>query len=147
MTTVLRAGRSLVTARAIADVVRAAALTSYGVVDLAVGPFERVTGRLGFATPGVHVSVRGGIAVRLDLVVAYGLPVAEVARQVESAVRYALRTALDREPDALSIHVEGLRREGGHSRMARAEATPSAPSAPFVPVAPVETSGSSRRVH
>ncbi len=35
------------------------------------------------------------------LTVAFGLPVAEVARQVDSAVRYALRRALGREPDRL----------------------------------------------
>ena len=42
---------------------------------------------------------------------AFGLPVAEVARQVDSAVRYALGRALDREPDRLTIHVSGMRYE------------------------------------
>ena len=37
------------------------------------------------------------------------MPVAEVARQVDSAVRYALRRALGREVDRLTIHVDGLR--------------------------------------
>ena len=47
--------------------------------------------------------------IELDLTVAYGVPIAEVARQVDSAVRYALRHALDREVDRLTIHVDGLR--------------------------------------
>ena len=37
------------------------------------------------------------------------MPVAEVARQVDSAVRYALRHALDRDVRRLTIHVDGLR--------------------------------------
>ena len=37
------------------------------------------------------------------------MPVAEVARQVDSAVRYAVRRALDREVDRLVIHIDGLR--------------------------------------
>ena len=40
---------------------------------------------------------------------AYGVPIAEVARQVDSAVRYAIRRALDREVVQLAIHVDGLR--------------------------------------
>jgi len=47
--------------------------------------------------------------VELDLLVAFGVPVAEVARQVDSAVRYALRRALGREIRRLTIHVAGLR--------------------------------------
>ena len=37
------------------------------------------------------------------------MPVAEVARQVDSAVRYALRHALGREVRRLTIHIDGLR--------------------------------------
>ena len=40
---------------------------------------------------------------------AYGVPIAEVARQVDSAVRYGIRHALEREVDRLTIHVDGLR--------------------------------------
>ena len=40
---------------------------------------------------------------------AYGVPVAEVARQVDSAIRYAIRRALDREVRRLTIHIDGLR--------------------------------------
>jgi uncharacterized alkaline shock family protein YloU len=53
------------------------------------------------------------ISVDLDITVAFGVPVAEVARQVDSAVRYAVKRALDREIDHLAIHVDGLRYHAG----------------------------------
>ena len=49
----------------------------------------------------------------LRLTVAYGLPIAEVARQVESSVRYTLRHALDREPDRVSIRIGRLVHQHG----------------------------------
>ena len=48
------------------------------------------------------------LPVELHLRSPTALPVAEVARQVESAVRYALRRDLDREPDRVAIHIDGL---------------------------------------
>jgi hypothetical protein len=55
------------------------------------------------------VSVAGGaLAIRMHLRVAQGLPIAEVARQVDLAVRHAIRTALGREVDQLSIRVASL---------------------------------------
>ena len=99
-------GRSLVTKRAIRDLVRTAALSAYGVTGFAGGgPVGRVLGRMGLAHPGLHIEVEDELTVDLRLTVAYGLPIAEVARQVESAVRYTLRHALDREPDRVSIRI------------------------------------------
>ena len=40
---------------------------------------------------------------------AHGVPIAEVARQVDSAVRYAIQFALGREVRRLTIHIGGLR--------------------------------------
>ena len=102
-------GHSLVTRRAVADIVRTAVLGSYGVAGFAASAPERLLARLGFATPGLRVSLANGIDVELDLTVAYGVPIAEVGRQVESAVRYALRRALGLEIGRLVIHVDGLR--------------------------------------
>jgi uncharacterized alkaline shock family protein YloU len=103
-------GRSLVSRRAIVDVVRTATLGSYGVIGFAGGGLAgRIGERLGLPPHGVRVHLVDGLAIDLDLLVAHGLPVAEVARQVDSAVRYALRTALGREPDRLTIHIDGLR--------------------------------------
>jgi len=103
-------GRSLVSRRAIVDVVRTATLGSYGVIGFAGGgPFGRLAERLGLAPRGIRVHLATGLAIELDLLVAHGLPIAEVARQVDSAVRYAIRRALSREVDRLTIHVDGLR--------------------------------------
>lgn len=121
-------GRSLVAGRAVIDIVRAAALGSYGVTGLSANPLERLLANLGLAQPGVRVDLHDGISVDLELTVAYGLPIAEVARQVDSAVRYAVRRGLGREIARLSINVDGLRvepasappRAGHDARMIRA---------------------------
>jgi uncharacterized alkaline shock family protein YloU len=102
-------GRSFVTRRAIADVVRAATLGSYGVTGFAAGPLERLLARTGLTQPGLSIGLDGGIDIALDLDVALGVPVAEVARQVDSAVRYAVDRSLGREVRHLVIHIDGLR--------------------------------------
>jgi uncharacterized alkaline shock family protein YloU len=102
-------GRSLVTRRAVVDLVRTATMGSYGVTGFVGRPVDRLLGRLGLIQPGIAVHLGDGLDVELDLTVAYGVPIAEVARQVDSAIRYALRRALDREVRRLTIHVDGLR--------------------------------------
>jgi uncharacterized alkaline shock family protein YloU len=104
-------GRALVTRRALADLVRAATLGSYGVTGFAARLPERVLGSLGIGHPGVRVGLDDGLWVELDLTVAHGLPIAEVARQVDSAVRYSVRRATGRELSRLTIHVDGLESE------------------------------------
>jgi len=103
------AGRSLVTRRAVIDLVRSATLGSYGVTGLAARPLDRLLARLGFAQPGIVVHLGDPLDIELDLTVAYGVPVAEVARQVDSAVRYSLHRALDVDLRRLTIHIDGLR--------------------------------------
>jgi uncharacterized alkaline shock family protein YloU len=94
----------------VVDIVRAATLGSYGVVGLAGGgPLSWLAERLGIEPRGIRVTLADEIGVELDLVVGHGLPIAEVARQVDSAVRYAVSRALDREVGRLTIHVDGLR--------------------------------------
>jgi uncharacterized alkaline shock family protein YloU len=102
-----------VTRRAVADVVRAAALGSYGVTGFATNPVTRLAAQLGLGQPGLGVRLEAGLAVDLRLTVAYGVPVAEVARQVDSAVRYAVRRSVGREIDRLRIHVGGLEYQPG----------------------------------
>jgi uncharacterized alkaline shock family protein YloU len=63
---------------------------------------------LGLATPGLAVRFDPALEVELELTVALGVPVAEVARQVDSAIRYSIRRALDREVARLVIHIDGL---------------------------------------
>ena len=102
-------GRSLVTRQAVIDLVRTATLGSYGVTGFAARPHERILERLGLAHPGISVHLGDTVDIELELTVAFGVPVAEVARQVDSAIRYAIRRALGREVGRLTIHVGGLR--------------------------------------
>jgi uncharacterized alkaline shock family protein YloU len=106
-------GRSLVTGRALADIVRTATLGSYGVSGFDGDPLARLMTRLGFRQHGLAVHMGDRLEIELDLTVALGVPVAEVARQVDSAVRYAIRRAIDREVERLVIHVGGLRVQPG----------------------------------
>lgn len=116
-------GRSIVSRRAVVDIVRAATLGSYGVTGFAAGLPGRILARLGLAQPGIGVTFADGpagdavatpsLAIDLDLDVAFGVPIAEVARQVDSAVRYAVRRALELEVERLTIHVDGLTYQPG----------------------------------
>jgi len=115
-------GRSLVTRRAVVDVVRVATLGSYGVTGFAGGWIGRLGERLGLGQPGIDVTFgssttepgpKADLQIDLDITVAYGVPIAEVARQVDSAVRYSLRNALGRDVTRLTIHVDGLRYQPG----------------------------------
>ena len=102
-------GRALVTRRAVIDIVRGVTLGSYGVVGFAGNWPDRVLGWIERRPGGLRVSVAGGaLGIRMHLRVAHGLPIAEVARQVDLAVRHAIRTALGREVDHLSIRVAKL---------------------------------------
>jgi uncharacterized alkaline shock family protein YloU len=103
------AGRSLATGRAVVDLVRTATLGSYGVTGFAGRPLERFLDLVGLGHSGIIVHLGDTLDIELDLTVAYGVPVAEVARQVDSAVRYALRRTLAREVRRLTIHINGLR--------------------------------------
>ena len=102
-------GRSLVTRRAVVDLVRSATLASYGVTGFAGRPLDRLLERLGLTHPGVAVHLGETLDIDLGVRVAYGVPVAEVARQVDSAVRYAVRRATALEVGRLTIHVGGVR--------------------------------------
>jgi uncharacterized alkaline shock family protein YloU len=94
--------------------VRTAVLSVYGVTGFAGGgPAGRLLERAGLASPGIRLDVGEVLAVDLRLTVAYGLPIAEVARQVESSVRYTLRHALGREPDRVCIRIGRLVHQAG----------------------------------
>ena len=94
---------------------------SYGVTGFAGGrSWQRIAAWLGLPPRGIRIGLEPQLTIDLDLTVAHGLPIAEVARQVDSAVRYAVRRALGREVDRLTIHVDGL-------RTGRLEALPGGP--------------------
>ena len=117
-------GRSLVTGRALNDIVRTATLGSYGVTGFAGGPLGKLVESLGFGQPGIAVRLDDGIDIELDITVAIGVPVAEVARQVDSAIRYAIRRALDREAGRIVIHVDGLHVPAGGAAAPQPTALP-----------------------
>ena len=123
-------GRSLVTGRALHDVIRTATLGSYGVTGFAGGSIGRLVERLGLGRPGLAVRLDDGIEIELDITVALGVPVAEVARQVDSAIRYSIRRALEREVTRITIHIDGLHVPAGGN-------LPQAPTA--LPVGGVRT--------
>jgi len=103
-------GRSVATRRALTDLVRNATLGSYGVTGFAGGGLAgRLGERLGLAPRGIRIGLGDELTVDLDITVAHGLPIAEVARQVDSAVRYTIQRALGRDVSRLTIHVDGLR--------------------------------------
>lgn len=104
------AGRSIVTRRAIVDIVRTAVQSSYGVTGFSDPSFGRRLLRwIGLDRPGMRLTTEGGVRLDLFITVAFGVPVAEVARQVDSAVRYSLRRYTGAEVAGLTIHVDGLR--------------------------------------
>lgn len=129
-------GRAVVTRHAIADIVRAATLASYGVTGFADNPLAQLAGALGLGQPGLRLNLATGLGIELRLTVAYGLPVAEVARQVDAAVRHAIRRSLGRDVDRLTIHVGGLRYQPGGPPPGVSPANPSA-----VPLAELADSG------
>jgi uncharacterized alkaline shock family protein YloU len=97
----------------VTDIVRTAVLGCYGVAGFATpAPWGHLVRLLGLGEPGIRVDL-DDLTVELRIRVAYGLPIAEVARQVESAVRYAMDRDLGRAPGSIEIHVDGLvQREG-----------------------------------
>jgi uncharacterized alkaline shock family protein YloU len=106
------AGRSIVTRRAIVDIVRTAVQGSYGVTGFSDPSFgRRILRWVGLDRPGIRLTTEDGLRLDLFINVAFGVPVAEVARQVDSAVRYSLRHYVGTEVADLTIHVDGLRYE------------------------------------
>jgi uncharacterized alkaline shock family protein YloU len=116
-------GRSAVTRRAITDIVRSAVLGSYGIAGFASPrPVDHLIRWLRLDEPAIRVRYDDRLRVAVHVRVAYGLPVAEVARQVESAIRFAVGRALGREIDELTIHVDGLDDHAGSSPPATSDA-------------------------
>ncbi len=107
---------------------RAAASASYGVTGLADdGLPARLLVGAGIRPAAVRVRLGDGIRVELRILVAAGVPIAEIARQVDSVVRYSVRQAVDREIEQLTIYVGGMRLEP--ARMPDPDAVAAVPGA------------------
>ena len=90
------------------------------------GSTSASSGGSGSPSRGSRVHLGEAVDVDLDLTVAYGVPIAEVARQVDSAVRYALRHALGRDVRRMTIHIDGLRFDPGGAPPSVLHSDPSA---------------------
>jgi uncharacterized alkaline shock family protein YloU len=94
--------------REISRVVHAAAESVYGVAEV-VGPgvLDRLRARLGVAASGVSVSSTPSVAITVDLRVADGVPVGQVATNVAEQVRYVLERDLGVHVANLTVRVDG----------------------------------------
>ena len=124
-------GRSLVTRRAVVDIVRAATLGSYGVTGFAASPLERLLGGLGLGQPGHRASAsatalddRARPDRRLRRPGRRGRPPGRLGR---SATRSAARSTA--RSTGSTIHIDGLRFGPGGGAAAVVHVRPRARSA------------------
>lgn len=103
-------GGVAVSSGAIAQIVRSAALESYGVVGLAGGGrLARLLARRG-RPEAIEVRMgEDGLAVVLHVVVEHGLKLAEVATAVRSRIEYELDRMLGLPIAQLDVHIERVR--------------------------------------
>lgn len=109
-------GRTVVTDRAISDIVGLTVLECYGVVGMASPSLRRGVAAL-LARDRLHqgIKVEQGsedLRIRLYIIVEHGLNVAEVAGNVRSQVMYNVEKMLGRPVTSLEIYVQGVRASG-----------------------------------
>jgi uncharacterized alkaline shock family protein YloU len=108
-----RMGRIEVSPTAIASLASQAVLECYGVVGMATK--DLASGIVQILQPASHrrgVDVRineDRIVVDLYVVIEYGTPIAVVARNIQSGVKYTLERALSVPVAAVNVHVQDLR--------------------------------------
>lgn len=117
----LPAGKIEVAPRAIASIAAAAVMRSYGVVGMAPQTIREGMARVlprQDAHKGVKVRIRGDeITIDLYVIVEYGTRIAEVARNAQENVLYAIERALGMPVTRVNVRVQGLRiAEGDSSR-------------------------------
>jgi uncharacterized alkaline shock family protein YloU len=108
-----RLGRIEVSPVAIASLASQAVLDSYGVVGMATK--DLASGIVEILQPsshrrGVDVRIRDErILIDLYVVIEYGTPIAVVARNIQSVVKYSVERALGVPVVAVNVHVQDLR--------------------------------------
>jgi uncharacterized alkaline shock family protein YloU len=108
-----RLGRIEVSPTAIASLSSQAVLESYGVVGMATK--DLASGLVEILQPSSH---RRGVDIDIDddrividlyVVIEYGTPIAVVARNIQSGVKYTVERALGVPVAAVNVHVQDLR--------------------------------------
>jgi uncharacterized alkaline shock family protein YloU len=108
-----RLGSIEVSPTAIASLASQAVLECYGVVGMATK--DLASGIVEILQPASH---RRGVDIGIDsdcitidlyVVIEYGTPIATVARNIQSVVKYTLERALGEPVDAVNVHVQDLR--------------------------------------
>lgn len=106
-------GKIEVAPRAIATITARAVTQCYGVVGMAPRNFREGMAqvlRREDMHKGIEIRVRNeGIEITLSVIVEYGTRIAEVARNVQEQVRYAVENALGMPVTHVHVRVQGLR--------------------------------------
>jgi uncharacterized alkaline shock family protein YloU len=114
------AGQVDVAESAIAELVRDAVKTCYGVVGIGSTVSRRLPARL----PGpwrrqpIAISANGGrISIAIPVIVQYGTPITTVARNVIQTVSFQLRQSLGLDVERVDVRVSGLRHEPSDGKL------------------------------
>lgn len=109
----LPAGKIEVAPRAIATIAADAVSRSYGIVGMAPHTLREGVAqvlRQQDAHKGVEVRFNGDdVTIDLYVIVEYGTRIAEVARNAQETVRYAIERALGTPVAHVNVRVQGLR--------------------------------------
>ncbi len=107
-----RLGKIEVSPTAIASLASQAVLESYGVVGMATK--DLASGIVEILQPASH---RRGVEISIDMdcividlyvVIEYGTPIATIARNIQSVVKYTVERALSAPVHAVNVHVQDL---------------------------------------
>jgi uncharacterized alkaline shock family protein YloU len=105
-------GRVTISTGVIAEIVAETAARCYGVVGMGGGAREKV-GRLlprKRGAQGVSVSCDGGgVTLDLNVVVEYGLNLAEVAATIRSQVQYEVEQLTGLQVTSVDVHIQDVR--------------------------------------
>jgi len=115
-------GRIEVSPTAVATIANRAVLSSYGVV--AMSSRDLVNGLAQVLRPeskrGVKVHIHEDqIIIDLYVVIEYGLPIATVARNIISGVKFSVEKAMGVPITSVNVHVQGLRVSNGKRKHSR----------------------------
>jgi uncharacterized alkaline shock family protein YloU len=108
------AGQVDIAESAIAELVRDAVRTCYGVVGIGTSSRRGLSARLPrpWRRQPIAISADAGrISVTIPIVVEYGTPITTVARNVIQTVAFHLRQSLGLDVERVDVRVSGLRHE------------------------------------